>query len=79
MRILIFFLKRQKLTHKLTYSKTMKSDIVVALFALIISLFIGYLALSSLGGSSVDMYDLFVLYWYSNLIIIILKFFTNFN
>lgn len=79
MKILIFFLKRQKLTHKLTYSKTMKSDVVVALFALIISLFIGYLALSSLGGSSVDMYDLFVLYWYSNLIIIILKFFTKFN
>lgn len=78
MRVIIFFLKRQKLTHKLTYSKTMKSDVVVALFASIISLFVGYLALNSIGGSSVDLYDIFIVFWYFNLLIIFIKFFFKF-
>jgi uncharacterized membrane protein len=74
MKILIFFLKRQKLTHKLVYSKTMKSDFFVAILAIIISLFVGYLALNSVGGSSVNIYDLFVYFWYFLIFLFILKF-----
>lgn len=64
MKIIIFFLNRVKIVHKLLYSKTMKSDIVVAFFGLLLSLFVAYLTLNSIVGSSIDIYDLCVVFWY---------------
>lgn len=58
MRFVLFFIKRDVTTHKLTYSKTTKGDVFGALFGVIVGAFCGYLALSSLGGSSVDLSDL---------------------
>ena len=64
MRYIIFFLKKIKNTHKLYYSKTMKSDAVAATSAVLLSLCVGYISLNSLGGSSIDLYDLniFIVY-----------------
>jgi len=72
MKLLLFFVGRIKLLHKLTYSKTMKSDIVVAFFSLIISLFIAYLSLNSIVGSSIDLYDIFLFLWYILIILLII-------
>jgi DNA polymerase sigma len=64
MNYVIFFLKKIKINHKLVYSKTMKSDIIVAILAVIVSLFVGYISLNSVAGSSVDLYDLNILIFY---------------
>lgn len=64
MKIIIFFLNRVKVVHKLLYSKTMKSDIIVAFVGLLLSLFVAYLSLNSIIGSSIDIYDLCIFFWY---------------
>ncbi len=56
---LIFILKKKKLTHKLQYAKTLKGDWAGALFGCIVSIIVGYIALSTFGGFSVDMVDLY--------------------
>lgn len=64
MKIIIFFLNRVKVVHKLLYSKTMKSDVIVAFVGLLLSLFVAYLSLNSIVGSSIDIYDLCIFFWY---------------
>lgn len=44
--------------HKIRYSKTLKGDLAGALLGLIAGLFVGYLALSSVGSVSIDLADL---------------------
>ena len=56
---LIFILKKNSLTHKLQYAKTLKGDWAGALFGCIMSIVVGYIALSTFGGFSVDMVDLY--------------------
>lgn len=56
---LIFVCKRSLLTHKLQYSKTLKGDWAGALFGCIISIIVGYITLSTFGGFSVDLVDLY--------------------
>lgn len=56
---LIFILKKNTLTHKLQYAKTLKGDWAGALFGCIVSIIVGYIALSTFGGFSVDMVDLY--------------------
>jgi uncharacterized protein YacL len=62
MKIIIFFLNRVKVVHKLLYSKTMKSDVIVAFVGLLLSLFVAYLSLNSIVGSSIDIYDLCIFF-----------------
>lgn len=62
--MLVFFLKRELLLHKLRYSKTLKGDWAGAFLGLVISIFVGYLSLASLGASSIDLMDLVILFWY---------------
>lgn len=76
---IIFFLKKIKTTHKLYYSKTMKSDSVSAASAVLLSLFVGYISLNSLGGSSIDLYDLNILILYFMQILIIIYYFFEFK
>lgn len=56
---LIFIFKKNTLTHKLQYAKTLKGDWAGALFGCIVSIIVGYIALSTFGGFSVDMVDLY--------------------
>ncbi len=74
---IIFFLKKIKTNHKLYYSKTMKSDAVSAVLAVLLSLFVGYIALNSLGGSSIDLYDLNILIIYFIQILLFMYYFLE--
>ena len=58
MHICVYFVNRLNINHKLTYSKTVKADLPVAILAITLSLIVAYIGLNSLGGSSVDMSDL---------------------
>jgi hypothetical protein len=58
MAVILFALRREPLTHKLRYSKTIKGDFAAAFLGAVIGLFAGYLTLSSLGGSAIDLADL---------------------
>lgn len=56
-----FMLKRESTPHKLRYSKTLKADAAGAVLGLITGLFVGYLALSSVGACAIDLSDLTVM------------------
>lgn len=62
-------LRREISPHKLRYSKTLKGDAAGAFLGLVVGLFVGYLALSSVGACSIDLSDLTVVLWYSGLIV----------
>ena len=63
-----FVLRRDKVSHKLRYSKTLKGDSMGAFLGLVIGLFIGYLSLASVGACSVDFQDLTTLLYYASMI-----------
>lgn len=64
MKFILRLLLDKNIKHKLKYSKTIKVDYVSAFFGLSISIIAAYLALASVGGSSVDLYDCLVFSWY---------------
>lgn len=72
MRFFFFFLKRDLITHKLTYSKTVRSDIFGALLGVIVGSIVSYLSLCILGGCSVDLADLTIFCWYCVLLLCLL-------
>ena len=59
-----FFARREPYYHKLQYSKTPKFDVAAAVFGVVISAFVGYLALNTLGSGGADLSDLATLFWY---------------
>lgn len=65
MRFFFFFLKKEITTHKLSYSKTMKSDVFAAFLGAIVGAAVSWISLAVLGGCSVDLSDLTVVCWYS--------------
>lgn len=63
--IVFFFLRREPYYHKLQYSKVPKFDVAAALFGVIVSAFVGYLTLSTLGSAGADLTDMLVCVWYT--------------
>lgn len=59
-----FLLRREPYYHKLQYSKVPKFDVAAALFGVIVSAFVGYLTLSTLGSAGADLTDMLVALWY---------------
>ena len=62
---LTYHVRREPYYHKLQYSKVPKFDVAAALFGVIISAFVGYLTLSTLGSAGADLSDMLILFWYS--------------
>ena len=62
--LLWFFLRREPYYHKLQYSKTPKFDVAAAVLGAVISAFVGYLTLSSLGSAGADLTDMIIIFWY---------------
>lgn len=62
--MVVFFLRREPLYHKLQYSKCPKFDAAAATFGVTVGAFGAYLALSSLGSMGADLADLTVFCWY---------------
>jgi hypothetical protein len=52
----------------LQYSKTPKFDVAAAVLGVVISAFVGYMALSSFGSAGADLTDMGVLFWYTFLV-----------
>jgi hypothetical protein len=63
-----FYLRREPYYHKLQYSKTPKFDVAAAVLGVVISAFVGYMALSSFGSAGADLTDMGVLFWYTFLV-----------
>ena len=57
-----FFLRREPYYHKLQYSKTPKFDVAAAVLGAIVSAFVGYLTLSSLGSAGADLTDMAIVF-----------------
>jgi hypothetical protein len=60
--LLWFFLRREPYYHKLQYSKTPKFDVAAAVLGAVISAFVGYLTLSSLGSAGADLTDMIIIF-----------------
>lgn len=56
--VVVKLLRREVGLHKLRYSKTLRADWAGAFFGAVVGLFIGYLALASVGAVAVDLADL---------------------
>jgi len=78
MFFIFFILKKDKLLHKIQYSKTIKADPSGALLGLIVGLFCGYLTLASIGASSIDLTELTCILYYAFIFFLIIKIYTNF-
>lgn len=76
---IIFFLKKEKLTHKLLYSKTIKSEPLVALLGVFFGAFFVYISLNIFGFSGVNLDELSVLFSYILLLFYTYKSFINYN
>ncbi len=57
-------MRREPYYHKLQYSKTPKFDVAAAVFGVIVSAFVGYLTLNTLGSGGADLTDLATIFWY---------------
>ena len=57
------FVVREVRSHKLRYAKTLKGDWAGAFFGVFVGIGVGYLALASLGASSIDLADLTVFFF----------------
>lgn len=71
--LIILILRRDVITHKLGYSKTIKEDPAAAILALIVSLLVGYLGLGCVGSMSVQLLDLTSVLLYTLCVTISLK------